>query len=180
MESLAQYQLARHAVGSQRTLLARLGEAVACVEGERCRVVRHHGQSEGSGASLHAVLLDGLDQSVTDAPTLFGRKARNAGVELDAVVNQVLDAAPEVAAVQQAATTLSESADVLKSHRADTYGEGWSNFFKAAFLWNEGMDVAEGEELRFRHRVIIHDDLWERDQVAEAWSAWTYEARNAV
>ena len=64
------------------------------------------------------------------------------------------------------------------STRADTYGEGWSNFFNAAFLWHEGMDVAEGEELRIRHRVIIHDDLWERDRVAEAWSDWTSPSRD--
>lgn len=64
-----------------------------------------------------------LESSVTDTPVTFGRKARNAGVELDAVVNQVLDAAPEVAAVQQAANKLSESADTLKSHRADNYSD---------------------------------------------------------
>ena len=57
------------------------------------------------------------------------------------------------------------------STRAETYGdEGWSNFFNAAFLWHDGMDLAAGEELRVRHRVIVHDGDWGRDRLAAAWA----------
>ena len=57
------------------------------------------------------------------------------------------------------------------STRADTYGdEGWSNFLNAAFLWHEGMDLAAGEELRVRHRVIVHDGDWPPDRLAAAWA----------
>ncbi|MGI8938137.1 MAG: PmoA family protein [Iamia sp.] len=60
---------------------------------------------------------------------------------------------------------------VYGSTRAETYGdEGWSNFLNAAFLWDEGMDLAAGEELRIRHRVIVHDGEWERDRLAVAWA----------
>lgn len=44
------------------------------------------------------------------------------------------------------------------STRHETYGDGgWSNFANAAFLWDEPMDVAAGEEVRFRHRAVVHD-----------------------
>ncbi len=57
------------------------------------------------------------------------------------------------------------------STRAETYGdEGWSNFFNAAFLWHDGMDLAAGEQLRIRHRVIVHDGEWARDRLATAWA----------
>ncbi|HYI62669.1 MAG TPA: PmoA family protein [Acidimicrobiales bacterium] len=57
------------------------------------------------------------------------------------------------------------------STRADTYGDdGWSNFLNAAFLWHEPLDLAAGEELRVRHRVIVHDGVWERDRLAAAWA----------
>jgi hypothetical protein len=57
------------------------------------------------------------------------------------------------------------------STRADTYGDdGWSNFLNAAFLWHEGMDVAAGEEVRIRHRVIVHDGEWSADRLQTAWA----------
>lgn len=60
---------------------------------------------------------------------------------------------------------------VYASTRAETYGdEGWSNFMNAAFLWHDGMDLSAGEELRVRHRVIVHDGRWERDRLAAAWA----------
>ena len=55
---------------------------------------------------------------------------------------------------------------------ADTYGEGWSNFLNAAFLWDEPLDVAAGEALRVRHRVIVHDGRWDTDRLQAAWAAW--------
>lgn len=58
------------------------------------------------------------------------------------------------------------------STRADTYGEGWSNFLNAAFLWDEPMDLAAGEALRVRHRVVVHDGRWDAARLDEAWTAW--------
>ncbi len=58
------------------------------------------------------------------------------------------------------------------STRAETYGEGWSNFVNAAFLWDDGMDLANGEALRVRHRVIVHDGAWHQAQVQPAWDNW--------
>ena len=57
------------------------------------------------------------------------------------------------------------------STRASTYGdEGWSNFLNAAFLWDEPLDLEADEELRVRHRVIVHDGEWQRDRLAAAWA----------
>jgi hypothetical protein len=59
------------------------------------------------------------------------------------------------------------------STRAATYGEeGWSNFCNAAFLFHEPLDLAGGEELRLRYRVIVHDGMWDRDRVAAAYDDW--------
>jgi hypothetical protein len=64
------------------------------------------------------------------------------------------------------------------STRAATYGEdGWSNFLNAAFLWHEGIDLDPGEELRVRHRVIVHDGEWDRDRLAAAWAVWAEGGR---
>lgn len=57
------------------------------------------------------------------------------------------------------------------STRAATYGDdGWSNFLNAAFLWHEPMALDAGEELRVRHRAIVHDGTWDRDRLAAAWA----------
>ena len=59
------------------------------------------------------------------------------------------------------------------STRAATYGdEGWSNFLNAAFLFAEPMDLAAGEALRVRHRVVVHDGWWDVDRVGAAWDAY--------
>jgi hypothetical protein len=59
------------------------------------------------------------------------------------------------------------------STRNETYGdEGWSNFANAAFLWDDGMDVAAGEAVRFRHRMIVHDGVWAAERLDEGWSTW--------
>lgn len=60
------------------------------------------------------------------------------------------------------------------STRADTYGDdGWSNFMNAAFLWHEGLDVAAGQPLRLRHRVVVHDGAWDADRITAAWADLT-------
>ena len=47
------------------------------------------------------------------------------------------------------------------STKADTYGEGWANFFNAAFLWEEPMTVTAGDSLRLRYRIAVHDGAWD-------------------
>src|SRR5262249_9425450 len=64
-----------------------------------------------------------LETAVTDSPLAFGRKARNVGVQLDAAIDTVLTAVPANTEVQKAATQLAESTDLLKTHRADNYGD---------------------------------------------------------
>lgn len=60
------------------------------------------------------------------------------------------------------------------STRAATYGdEGWSNFLNAAVLWADPLEMAAGEPWRIRHRVVVHDELWDRDRVAAAYAEWT-------
>jgi hypothetical protein len=59
------------------------------------------------------------------------------------------------------------------STRAATYGdEGWSNFLNAAFLWDGPLEVGAGEMLAFRYRVVVHDGIWERDRIADAYRTW--------
>jgi hypothetical protein len=54
------------------------------------------------------------------------------------------------------------------STRADTYGEGWANFLNAAFLWDEPLELAAGEQLAFRYRVLVHDG-WDPDRLTAAF-----------
>jgi len=60
------------------------------------------------------------------------------------------------------------------STRNELYGDdGWSNFLCAAFLFHSPLEVAGGEELRLRHRVVVHDGLWDAGAADAAWAAWT-------
>ena len=60
------------------------------------------------------------------------------------------------------------------STRSGTYGdEGWSNFLNAAFLFHEALPLAAGEELRVRHRVLVHDGEWGADRLESAAADWT-------
>jgi hypothetical protein len=54
------------------------------------------------------------------------------------------------------------------STKADTYGDGWANFFNAAFLWNEPLSVEAGDVLELRHRVVVHDGEWDVDRIESA------------
>lgn len=59
----------------------------------------------------------------------------------------------------------------------DGYGEGaWTNFFNAAFLFHDGLDLAEGERLRLRHRALVHDGTWSTDRLRAAWADWAGRA----
>ena len=53
------------------------------------------------------------------------------------------------------------------STRNETYGdEGWSNFVNAAFLWDGPVEVAAGDTMPFRFRVVVHDGVWDVDRCA--------------
>ncbi|MCC5954263.1 MAG: PmoA family protein [Acidimicrobiia bacterium] len=60
------------------------------------------------------------------------------------------------------------------SCRAATYGDdGWSNFVNAAFLWHDPLPCAAGDTLDLRLRVVVHDEIWDRDRCDQAWAVWT-------
>lgn len=46
-------------------------------------------------------------------------------------------------------------------------GGGSGTFINAALLFHEPLTLVKGEELSLRYRVLIHDGIWERDQVEE-------------
>jgi hypothetical protein len=58
------------------------------------------------------------------------------------------------------------------SNRADTYGEGWANFFNAAFLWDGPLEVPAESTLRVRHLVIVHDGPLDPVRVTGAIADW--------
>ncbi len=60
------------------------------------------------------------------------------------------------------------------STRNELYGDdGWSNFLCAAFLFHEPLELAAGEVLEVRHRVICHDDSWDVQRCADEWERWS-------
>ncbi|MDZ7732606.1 MAG: DUF6807 family protein [Acidimicrobiia bacterium] len=57
------------------------------------------------------------------------------------------------------------------STRHATYAAGdddWSNFVNAAFLFHEPLEVAGGDQLRLRYRVVVHDGLWTHRDLSAA------------
>lgn len=58
--------------------------------------------------------------------------------------------------------------------RSRVYGtDGWSNYLNAAFLFHGGMNLAAGEVLTLRYRMLVHDGVWDVDECQDAWEAWT-------
>lgn len=91
---------------------------------------------------------------------------RSAWCALDGVSGD--DDSPVGIALLCSSTNPRHPAPWYGSTRADTYGDGWSNFLNAAFLWDEPLSVAGGQPLEFAYRVIIHDGIWDTDRIAEA------------
>jgi hypothetical protein len=58
------------------------------------------------------------------------------------------------------------------STRAATYGQGWSNFCNAAFLWSEPMTLAPDSQTTLRYRVLVHDGIWDVERCEAAWRTW--------
>lgn len=66
------------------------------------------------------------------------------------------------------------------STRAATYGdEGWSNFANAAFLWDEPLAVAAGEDLVLRLRFLTHDGRWPVERLHDAYEVWAHRSADA-
>ena len=89
-----------------------------------------------------------------------------------------LDAGPAVAgvAILDHPTNARHPTPWYASNRADTYGEGWANLCNASLLWYAPLDVAAGEFLTLRHRVVVHDGEWDPARVEAEWQGWTSSA----
>lgn len=57
-------------------------------------------------------------------------------------------------------------------------GSGAGTFINAALLFHQPMTLAEGEELRLRYRVLVHDGVWEPDRLASEHDQFTSEPVN--
>ncbi len=58
-------------------------------------------------------------------------------------------------------------------HPSPWYGStGIGHYFNAAFLFHEPMNVASGESLTFRYRVLVHDGIWDVSRLQAAYAAY--------
>jgi hypothetical protein len=53
------------------------------------------------------------------------------------------------------------------------YGDGWSNTVYPAFLWDDPLALPAHTDLRFRYRVVIHDQAWDTPTAQAAWEAYS-------
>ena len=53
------------------------------------------------------------------------------------------------------------------------FTDDWTNFANAAFLWESPLELAAGEELRIRHRAVVHDGLGTTEVLGANWSSWS-------
>jgi hypothetical protein len=51
-------------------------------------------------------------------------------------------------------------------------GTGPGHYINAAFLFHEPMNVAAGQLMTFKYRVVIHDGIWEKDRVQSAYESY--------
>lgn len=54
-------------------------------------------------------------------------------------------------------------------------GTGAGHYFNAAFLFLEPLNVAAGETLHLRYRVLVHDGIWDADRLNQAYAAYVKE-----
>ena len=58
-------------------------------------------------------------------------------------------------------------------HPTPWYGTtGSGHYVNAAVLFHEPMQVAAGEALRFRYRVLVHDGIWDVPRLQAAYDAY--------
>ncbi len=55
-----------------------------------------------------------------------------------------------------------------------------SIFFNAAFLFNEPMEIAGGEPLNFRYRVLVHDGMGEREYLQKEYDHYLAGDKSAT
>jgi hypothetical protein len=58
------------------------------------------------------------------------------------------------------------------------YGDGWANTVYPAFLWDGPLALPADTPLRFRYRVVVHDDLWTAPSADAAWQAFATTTRS--
>jgi methane monooxygenase PmoA-like len=54
-----------------------------------------------------------------------------------------------------------------------------SHYFNAAFLFHEPMDIPGGEPLNLRYRALIHDGIWEKDELQAAYDNYLKGEKSA-
>jgi hypothetical protein len=61
-------------------------------------------------------------------------------------------------------------------HPTPWYGgtEKYQNYLNAAFLFHEPLEVAEGQTLSFRYRVIVHDGTWDQNRLSAEYDKYTF------
>lgn len=58
-------------------------------------------------------------------------------------------------------------------HPSPWYGAtGSGHYFNSAFLFKEALTLPAGELLRLRYRTLVHDGIWEADQLQTAWQEY--------
>lgn len=58
-------------------------------------------------------------------------------------------------------------------HPTPWYGTtGPGHYFNAAVLFHEPMHVAAGQDLTFRYRVLVHDQVWDVARLQTAYMGW--------
>lgn len=66
-------------------------------------------------------------------------------------------------------------------HPTPWYGAtGAGHYFNAAFLFHEPMNVAGGQTLTFRYRVLVHDGVWDVPQVQAAYHDYLRDASGSL
>ncbi len=57
-------------------------------------------------------------------------------------------------------------------------GTGPGHYLNAAFLFHDPLDLAAGDTLHFRYRVIVHDEIWEHDRLSGEYAKYTMPGEN--
>lgn len=61
-------------------------------------------------------------------------------------------------------------------HPSPWYGAtGSGHYFNAAFLFHEPLQLSAGDELRFRYRTLIHDEIWDVTRLQSAYDSYIAE-----
>jgi hypothetical protein len=65
-------------------------------------------------------------------------------------------------------------------HPTPWYGAtGPGLYLSSAPLFHEPMPLKKGDALRLRYRVLVHDRMWEKDRLQQAYDAWLGEGEQS-